>query len=339
MTTPESMAGCSDPAVAELATPYCFGDADEAQRRMFELHLMDCDACWRELQRLDAGVGALRNDMTLTRTLTVPEISGLLGLSAGLGEPFAGHWWHAATASALLGLLFALPVLVEIAWQWDAYGRGALLIAPLVFAWMAGATLASLALIVRAVRQGRGSFPVPLLALLAATAVLCAALAPLAPADRLVEARFETYPVFLGYVKSVAYAWLVGPVFVLWPFHFVVAMQRQLGLGRHQRVMDLLAGDARGVPPPGVRYPRLVALVLYLAALSIYNVVGIAHLFENLKPGPHAGLFMGLVMTRAAIWLLLPGLCLWWYSGCLNELKRECLAVLSFSDGEGQGSA
>jgi hypothetical protein len=335
VTTPESMAGCSEPAVAELATPYCFGDATEAQRERFELHLMDCDACWRELQRLDAGVGALRNDMSLSRTLTIPEISGLLGLSAGLGEPFAGHRWHAVTSSVLFGLLFALPVLVEIAWQWDNYGRAALIIAPLVFVWMAASTLASLALGVRTVRQGgRGSFAVSMLVLLVATAVLCAALAPLAPADRLVEARFQTYPVFLGYVKSVAYAWLVGPVFVLWPFHFVVTMQRQLVLGRHQSVMDLLAGEPRGVPPPGVRYPRLVALSLYLAGLSVYNVVGVAHLFDNLMAGPHTRLFMSLVMTRAAIWMLLPALCLWWYSGCLNELKRECLAVLSFADGD-----
>jgi hypothetical protein len=335
----DSVPHCSDPVLAELATPYCFGDADEGQRRTFELHLMECDVCWREVQRLDAAVGALRTDMALAHTLTVSEISGLLGLSAGLDRPLAGHLRHALIVSVLWALLLALPVLVEIAWRWDRYGGGALIAAPLVFAWMTGATLAALALGVRGVRRGRAGLAVSVLVMLAATAVVCAALAPFAPVERLVEARFQTYPVFLGYVKAVVHAWLVGPAFVLWPFLFVVVMQRQLVAGRHRAVLRLLKGDPEGVPPPGIRYPRVLPLTLYLATVSLYNWLGMAHLFDNLLAGPHTRLFMGLVMTKSALWLLLPAICLWWYAGCLNELKRECLAVLSLAqDDERRGS-
>ena len=43
-------------------TDYCFGDlTDEDKRRAFEAHILDCDACWEEVQRLDAAVKALQS--------------------------------------------------------------------------------------------------------------------------------------------------------------------------------------------------------------------------------------------------------------------------------------
>jgi hypothetical protein len=323
--------GCSDAALAELMTPYCFDDATEEQKLAFELHLMDCDVCWAEVQRLQDAVRALRSDMSLAKTLTVREISGLLGMSAALDESFGGHRRHVLLTSTLYALLYALPVFVELAYQWDRYAQIALIVGPLAALWILATTLVALKQTVSAAREARGPER-PLVIMFAATAVLCAVLLPLAPNVPTVEASFTTYPVNLGYLKSVFYAWCVEPIFMLWPYHFVLVMQRQLQVGRHRLVEALLLGRPEGLPPPGTRYPRLWILSLYLAGLFIFNWLGVSHLFDHLVMRRYTTLFMTLVLLRAGVWLLLPVVCLWWYQHCLTELKREALAVLSFVD-------
>lgn len=322
---------CIAPAVSELLTPYCFGDATDSQRLAFELHLVECDACWREFQRLDSAVGALRSDMTFAHTLTVSEISGLLGLSARLEQAFGGHLSHAVVASAICAGLYAVPVLVEVAYQWEQFRPTAVVAAPLVFLWGFGTTLLALGLQARAVRAGAPAFNRALLTMMAAAIVLCAALLPALPAGPTVEATFQTYPTQLGYVKSVFYAWLTIPVFVLWPYHFVLTAQRDLADGRHKQLMALLEDDRGAVPPRGALFPRLWLLVVALTGLLIFNWVGVSHLFEHLLPSPHRGFFMALVLTRVSLWLALPIACVVWYARCLNELKREAVSVIAFT--------
>ena len=106
-------------------------------------------------------------------------------------------------------------------------------------------------------------------------------------------------------------------------------MQKELAAGRSERVTALLGGDHLAVPPRGVRYPRVWALTVYLGGLFVFNYVGVNHLFGALSDDPFKGLFMSLVLLRVTIWLVLPACCLWWYAGCLADLKRECLALRS----------
>ncbi len=59
---PKDQPKCTDPELSKLMTDYCFGDlTDEDKRRAFEAHILDCDACWEEVQRLDAAVKALQS--------------------------------------------------------------------------------------------------------------------------------------------------------------------------------------------------------------------------------------------------------------------------------------
>jgi hypothetical protein len=333
VSTRSSFAGCVDPVQAELATPYCFGEATAAQRDAFELHLLECDACWREVQRLDDAVRVLRADLSLAHALTVREMSGLFGMSASLDQPFGGHRRHALVASAMYALLYAVPVFVEIGSWWDRLGRWGAIGFPLVFLWMWITTAVALEVGVRAVRQGRGGFWRALPIMLAGTAVVSAAVVPGLPPVPTVYATFQTYPANLAYLKSVFYAWWVGPVFMLWPLYVVTMLQRQLAAGHYRGVLSLLTGDHRALPPRDVRYPPVWALMVYLAALFVFNWIGTSHLFDHLTEAPYRILFMALVMIRGALWLGLPALCIWWYAGCLSEIKRECIAVLSFAEG------
>jgi hypothetical protein len=325
---------CVSPDLADLAVPFCFGDATESQRQAFELHLMECDACWQEVRRLEQAVGVLRADMSLVHTLTPYEISRLLGMSVLLERPFGGHARHAGLIGVLYALLYALPVLVEFAYAWDRYGRIATIAAPIVFAWMLGTTLLALAVCVRDVRAGRGGFLRALLILAGASAVYCGVFVSFAPKTPLVEASFQTWPVNLAFVKSTFHAWLVAPLFMLWSFHFVVLMQKQLTEGRYRRVLGLLVGQPEAVPPPGGRYLPVWLLVVAYAGIFIYNLAGLSHLLDNLIAGPYTNLFIALLLARVAVWLVLPALCIWWYQGALDDLKRECLAATAFDDSD-----
>jgi hypothetical protein len=328
---------CTDRAVAELATPYCFGDATEGEARRFELHLMECDACWAEVQRLEAAVRVLRSDMTLAHTLTVQEIAGLLGMSAGLERRFSGHWRFVLAAGAVAASLFAVPVLVELAYEWERYQFVALLAAPAVFTAMFATMVFAMAVDVRRAREGRGGLGRALVVLASATALLCLALWPWFENAPVVRASFQTYPLHLSYMKAMIHAWAVVPVFVFWPLHAVVALQRELAEGRHRGVAALLGGRATALPPRGLRYPRVWALAAYLVVVFVYHWAGTSHLFDNLTPNRHASLFMALVILRNGLLLGLPLMCMWWYAGCLDELRREAAAVLAFIAEPGRG--
>lgn len=308
---------------------YCFGDLDEAKQEIMERHLLVCDPCWREAHRLLDTVDIIRTTPGVARRARTPQVIGALGISGRLDRAFAGHWAIAAVLSGLYALLFAVPVLVEIAYQFDRYRSRAIPLAVATFAWMFASTLSLLAHDARVVRQGRLGFGIGLAAMAVSTAVVCAFVLPLLPAEPMTRASFGTWPAQLAFLKSVFYAWLVGPVFVLWLFHFIVVMQKQLTLGRSRAVLALLSGDKSSLPPKGVGRPNTSMLAAYLAMLFVINYAGVNHLFANLEPGPHQRLFMVLLLVRATAWLTLPALGLVWYTNSLNELKRECLVVES----------
>ena len=113
---------CSAPELNEFVTSYCFGDASEAERRMFEAHLLDCDFCWTEVRRLSAAVEALRTDKELIQTISPADVSTVLGLSSKLSRPFAGHVQHVMAAAGLYALRYAIGLLTEVSYAFDRLG-------------------------------------------------------------------------------------------------------------------------------------------------------------------------------------------------------------------------
>src|SRR5579884_937638 len=92
---------CTEPALQDQVTGYCFGDLAETDRASVEIHLLECDVCWREVKRLTAAVEAMRTDQELVRTISVEEVCSMLGISAKLDWPLGGHLFHAIVASSL----------------------------------------------------------------------------------------------------------------------------------------------------------------------------------------------------------------------------------------------
>src|ERR1051326_4623489 len=113
---------CTREWAGDRVTAYCFGDlSPEDEVRRFERHLLYCDSCWAEVQHLTGHVAILASDKSLGTTISQREIVGVLGTSASLERPFAGHWEYAATVSLLYGLEFGLSVWTELGYSYDRF--------------------------------------------------------------------------------------------------------------------------------------------------------------------------------------------------------------------------
>lgn len=107
----------------------------------------------------------------------------------------------------------------------------------------------------------------------------------------------------------------------------MVALQRELQVGRYRAVLNLLSGNPDAIAPRGIWFvpPWLLITILLLAGAVGYR--GASNLLDNLVPDPYANLFSAALHMRVALWYVIALTCLLWYHRSLNELKREALAV------------
>jgi hypothetical protein len=317
------------PTLNRQVAGYCFGDLTEEEMRSFEAHLLDCDFCWHEVERLEAAIGLLRTDRDMTERFSPADAVALFGISSRVTWPFAGHLWHVLASCTLYALLYSVALLVEVAYQFDQFGSAALKIAPLVFLWILATSMAGLAVDWRRTQQRRTKgLTLSVSTFVAAALLLHAALWLFLPGYPLVQASIQTYTAQAAYLKSVIYFLPVAVVFLLLPFHFVVVMQRELQLGRHNPALALLTGERHSITPPKAVYLRLSWLLVALAVIVLVAIPMGARLFDNLRPGAYMNLFTQLVLLRTLLYFGLAVACVAWYSHSLNELKRECLAVV-----------
>ena len=326
---PFDSSACQRPDINEGLTDYCFGEMTGQERERFEAHLLECDFCWGEVQRLDSTVRALRSQKETTRPLSWRALLiSVFGISGKLTSKFCGHLFHSCLASLLYGALYAVALPVEIAYQWDAFGHWSIGASITLFLWIASTTLFAMWLICKAAVSGRSSGAMASASVISGAAlVLYVVLRPYLPEHAITEATFQTYTAQTAYLKSIFYFLPIALIYLVLPFHFVVAMQRELQRGRSVAVQSVLTRSRSSALPRGVLYPHfsvLCAILIIATAVSIY--MG-AHLLENLKGQTYTNLFIHLVQVRWLLYLLLGIECLSWYYGALQEMKRECLAV------------
>jgi len=90
---------CSQPGCNEGITAYCFGGIRGEDRDQFEAHVLECDLCWQEVQRLDSLIHTLRSDKSLTQRHFASDIVSMAGISSEFPRFVAGHWIHAGVAA------------------------------------------------------------------------------------------------------------------------------------------------------------------------------------------------------------------------------------------------
>ena len=319
--------GCVEPELNGYLTDYCFADLSETERHLFEAHLLDCDFCWNEVQRLSSAVAALRFDRALARSVSPADLSALLGISAKLDWLWAGHWKQVFAASILYALMFAIGLVGEVSYEFDRLGKTALELAPLVFLWILATSVAAFFLDWRSVRTGGRSGLTISLAVFAVSALgLYAALCLFLPDQPITRMRIQSYTAQAAYLKGVRYTLPLAAIFMCIPYHFVVSQQRELRQGRHGLALALLTGEKWAVTAPGAFYVTVRTLWVLLLAALLASIPMSSNLFDNLQPGRYMNLFTNLIQIRWLIYFSLGLECLAWYSRALNDVKRECLA-------------
>ncbi len=225
--------------------------------------------------------------------------------------------------------LYAVALLVEIAYRFDRYGSTGMIVAAAIFVWVAAAFASGLALDWKLTRVGKTyALSASLLFVLAATGLMFAASCWFLPAVPITGSDVQAYTAQGAYLKTIVLYFLLHKLaFWLLPFHFVLAMQTELQAGRPKLVWGVLTGDRLSIAPHGVFYPRMGALILLLLAMVIVTIFLHNNLMNHLTPGPYQNLFTQLVNVRLFLYYALAVKCLIWYHGALNELKRECLLV------------
>jgi hypothetical protein len=170
----------------------------------------------------DGNAGATRQSPDADHLIVRPA-----RLLSVLQSSCSGHGWYVLGASTIYAAYFGVALLVEIAYQFDRYGSTgkwiALLISSLIFA----SSLLGLSMGAERTSSGkRGG-----LLLSGAIFVLAAAVAVIGacgflPAEPITEANFQTFTAQAAYVKDFCYIVPLGLIFLIMPFHFVVAMER-----------------------------------------------------------------------------------------------------------------
>ena len=325
----KSGSACSSPELNEFVTEYCFGEASETERRLFEAHLLDCDFCWQEVHRLSAAVQVLRDDKQLLQTFSPADVGGLLGLSSKLGFVFGGHNIQAWIACSLYAACYAVGLLTEVSYAFDRLGHKALIIAPFVFIWILGTSLLGLwtdwHLVLKGKKRGLAySAAIYVIAAVFLYIAVCQFL-PNTPITQMIH--IQAYTAQAAYLKGIRYALAFAGIFLLAPFHFVLVMQRELKAGRSRLSLALLSRQQWAVAPQGSFFLGVRTLWILLLVTLLISIPMGSHMFDDLKTGPLMNMFIQLMQLHSLLFFGMGLECLAWYTRALNELKRECLIV------------
>lgn len=242
-----------------------------------------------------------------------------------LKSSLGGHAPYVMCASAIYGAYFGVALLVEIAYQFDRYGTLGELIAILISCFIFFSSILGLSLGAARTLSGRSGGLVmsgAVLVVAAAAALMAARL--FLPAEPITLARFQTFTAQAAYLKDLCYIVPLGLTYLVMPFHFIVAMERELQIEDSVLAVNLLNGEKPNASPRGTVFLRIWFLLLFIVLMLAYSLIARTHLFDNLMEGPYMSLFQSLIHVRIVLFFGLAILCLAWYYRALEELKREC---------------
>lgn len=260
-----------------------------------------------------------------------------LELPAGLESFLGGHLWFVLASGALYGLLYAVALLVEVAYRFDQYGRGALLRAPMVWLWAGAVSFSSLALDGWLTHERKqGGLMASLLVSLSGIVILVIVVWSYLPPIPITEMDVQAYTAQAAYLKTVSYFVFLQIFFQLIPFHFVLLVQRELQAGRSEVAAKVLLERQFSFVPRGAIFIRVWMLGLLLILLVLVSLFLHHSLMSHLRSTQFMNLFANLILTRLILYHIFGGVCLWWYYQSLNDLKRECLGFSKLTSNTGE---
>lgn len=279
------------------------------------------------MQHLSAAVAVLDTDNSLKELVHPPQVASTFGISGQLIESLGGHRLHCLVIAAIYGLLGALCVILEIAYEFDRFAKKGIPFAILAGLWLFGSAWLAFWCDWRLTERGRphGLKIAFLVFTFGAVACTAAAAYLVLPARSITRLTDTAMPAQIAYTGGLIYHLLVIFIFCLPTFHFILVMQREMLNGRHASVFGLLTQDRSVVPPRGLLFPRLSYLVFMIAVFMLWRGSAYFSLISKLQPVAYHLLFSVIVHLRLLLYFALIVKGVHWYSNMLDEIKRECL--------------
>jgi DNA-binding winged helix-turn-helix (wHTH) protein len=260
------------------------------------------------------------------REENVEPTAGLSLEAAKWAKPLAINYrWHIIVASVLYSLLYAIALMLEVAYEFDRFGRSALALAPAVLGWMMLFSVVGLAIdrkLNDAAKSGGGVIVVTIF--LVSAAFLFAAISLYLPSSPVTKSTLQAYPAPAAYLKDMTYFLFLVFFFLIMPFHFVVTAEREIRQQKFVEVLALISGKSRSLGLRNAIYPRFGFLVLLLSAMGIASLLMTSRLLDHLRPATYLNLFMQLVYFRVIVYFCLGIECLIWYYQALTKLQLAC---------------
>jgi DNA-binding winged helix-turn-helix (wHTH) protein len=239
--------------------------------------------------------------------------------------PFGGHASYVLTSSALFGSLFGISVFIQVAYEFNKYATTAVTVGSLAACAMFIVSALGFALDLKGmVKRPTRALPLHCFVLLAGAAGVFACVQRYLPASPVVRATFQTYTAQAAYLKDVSYFLALAFLFVVVPFNFISAAEREISRRPRCNVSRLLLGYSSGLPPKGTVYLKIPILIFFLLLLASVAMYAMVHLFNNLESAPYMNLYMQTIYTRWIVFFGLAVQSLTWYYRELNELKFRC---------------
>ena len=245
-------------------------------------------------------------------------------LTARTQLPFNGHFWFVLASCSIYTCIYVVSLFMEIAYQYDIYGANAVKLSPLIITWILLTSIAGVRIDWKRTMQGRAEgLWLSSLILLIATAVLFIVLLQFLPSFPITQASFQTHTAQAAYLKEICYAYILAVLFLLMPFHFVVAMEREIAKGERESVLSLLRVYAWGSLPKGTIYVKPHLLTFLLGIITLWSLLARVYVLDQLLPAPYMNFFMEMYYIRVFLFLAFPAYCLIWYYRAVNDLNRN----------------
>ncbi len=203
----------------------------------------------------------------------------------------SSHTLFKSISALTYGLLFALALLLEIAYQFDRYGTTAIWLGLPLAVWNGAVMFAALSV---CAKRFRASFGVSLL--IVGAVFSCLAMSFFLPFEPITLARFQTQPAIAAFLKNALIYFLPLGIFCIFtPFYLFCR-------GSFQTLQNTL--------------PNLFGL-LFLAL--VYSLFSTFYLLDNLLPATFHALFVTLAFLRFIIYFGLGAACLLWAKAKLEN--------------------
>ena len=243
-------------------------------------------------------------------------------LRSGFGE----DGWFLLTSCTLYAVLHALALFVEVAFQFNSYAASVIRAAPFVFAWVWTTSLAGLIACRVLTSTGRAySLPLSISVFVASEVILYLSTGSILPNAPITQSVHHAYPAHGAYFKSICHFFPLAVIFLVMPYHFVIAARTQIRLGSAGQIRKLLTGERLGTAPEGTVFLRLAWLGVMLTIAAVASVVATTYLVDNLIQTEYTSMFTQLVQWRLVVYFSLGAICLMWYSRSLNAIKIASL--------------